>query len=143
MIKLCNTTTVRGFLVQALIKRINGTEEWYRCRFQWKNYWRGECYKSYSNVLNRQPAFKIENVVTNKNTLELLLEWDMWPICVYKEVYMFFKKSFLYISKKRFNGYIILWIRSETKSTPKLNKLIFIARRLRHSVSNKYFCFLL
>lgn len=53
-------------------------------------------------MLNRQPAFKIENVVTNKNILELLLEWNMWPICVYKEVYIFFKKSFLYISKERF-----------------------------------------
>lgn len=65
----------------------------------------------------------------------------MWPICVYKEVYIFLKNRFFTYRRKGFNGYIILWIRSETKSTPKLNKLIFIARRLRHSVSNKYFAF--
>lgn len=80
-------------------------------------------------------------MVTIKNILELLLEWDMWPICVYKEVYIFLKNRFFTYRRKGFNGYIILWIRSETKSTPKLNKLIFIARRLRHSESNKYFAF--
>lgn len=65
----------------------------------------------------------------------------MWPICVYKEVYIFLKNRFFTYRRKGFNGYIILWIRSETKSTPKLNKLIFIARRLRHSESIKYFAF--
>lgn len=32
-------------------------------------------------ILTKQPAFKIENVVTNKNFIfELLLGGDMWPI---------------------------------------------------------------
>lgn len=32
-------------------------------------------------ILTQQPAFKIENVVTNKHFIfELLLGWDMWPI---------------------------------------------------------------
>lgn len=80
-------------------------------------------------------------MVMNKNILELLFEWDMWLICVYKEVYIFLKNCFFIYWRKGFNGYIILWICLEIKSIFKLNKLIFIVRRLWYLESNKYFVF--